>query len=96
MTEHTPDPWEIDGCDKNAQPQIRSEAGSLIAICAHECVKPRRELEANARLIAASPELAAALESALRWIGSLNDWAGADDPDLDTWRSVLARSRGGN
>lgn len=93
-TEHTPGPWNICGDDRHEQPMITAATGALIAVCAHECVKPRGELRANARLIAAAPELAAALASALRWIGSLNDWAGADDPDLDAWRALLAKSRG--
>ena len=50
--------------------------------------------EADARLIAAAPDLAAALAGALRWIGSLDDWSGAGDPDLDTWQAALAKARG--
>ncbi|MBK1633772.1 hypothetical protein CKO31_24140 [Thiohalocapsa halophila] len=86
--------WTYDGDDQAGQPQIVDEYGALIAIATHSCVRPRAELMSHARLIAAAPDLAAALEGAVRWIGSLDDWSGADDPDLDTWQAALAKARG--
>ena len=56
--------------------------------------RPLAERQANARLVAAAPELATALDAALRWIGRLDDWSVAGDPDLDAWQRTLANARG--
>jgi hypothetical protein len=61
---HTAGPWFVSGDDQHEQPQIQAEAGGLVAIATHECVMPRTELDANARLIAAAPELLSLLQ---RW-----------------------------
>jgi hypothetical protein len=59
---HTAGPWFVSGDDHHAQPQIQAEAGGLVAIATHECVMPRTVLDANARLIAAAPDLLLALQ----------------------------------
>lgn len=61
---HTAGPWFVSGDDQHEQPQIHADAGGMVAIATHECVMPRTELEANARLIAAAPELLSLLQ---RW-----------------------------
>jgi hypothetical protein len=59
---HTPGPWHV-GCeDRHDQPQVLSMCGELIAVVAHECVKQPPELQANARLIAAAPDMYEALK----------------------------------
>ena len=52
------------------------------------------ERDANARLIAAAPDLLESLEDAMRWVGSLTDWAGAGDPDVEKWRAAIAKAKG--
>lgn len=59
---HTAGPWFVSGDDQHAQPQIHADAGGMVAIATHECVMPRTELDANARLIAAAPDLLLALQ----------------------------------
>ena len=73
MAEHTPGPWRSD------LPYVSAPSGEhrkIVADCDHyfsddECeYLSDDECEANARLIAAAPELLAALEQALAVIGS--------------------------
>jgi hypothetical protein len=52
------------------------------------------EREANARLIAAAPDLLEAMQEAMRWIGSLTDWEGAGDPNVEKWRAAIRKARG--
>ena len=70
-TKHTPGPWETPG-----------EDGGERVICYQDSTGKRRTLahvydgeefgsmEANARLIAAAPELLAALQRSLNWLSS--------------------------
>ena len=63
---HTPGEWNVGALDKNDQRRVGSDNGRLIATCHHECVGALEiEMEANARLIAAAPELLEALEACL-------------------------------
>lgn len=59
MSEHTPGPWTRD------HGLIRGEGGTQIALVAWD-------IEANARLIAAAPDLLAALETAHDILDDLN------------------------
>lgn len=54
------------------------------------------EAEANARLIAAAPDLLAALESAIDQIEGVGveDWAGAEGLDFSDARAAIAKARG--
>jgi len=72
---HTSGQWHLSCWDKNDQPQITAESGRLVAICAHECVAPKDELEANAHLIAAAPDLLEALENFSKLRGAFQAWA---------------------
>ena len=63
--QHTPGPWVVGNLDKNDQRLVRGEHFE-IATCWHHCVGSiEKEMEANARLIAAAPELLEALEQVL-------------------------------
>lgn len=53
------------------------------------------ECKANARLIAAAPELLEALRDVMRWVGKLTDWEGVGDPDIETWRKVITKAEVG-
>lgn len=70
---HTPGPWEIGVLDKNAQRIVRAEHIE-ICTCWHHCVTSIAvEMEANARLIAAAPELVEALKCASNVLSLLSD-----------------------
>jgi hypothetical protein len=59
---HTPGPWSVAEPDANGQPIVRAEHFE-VATCWHHCVGSiEREARANARLIAAAPDLLAALK----------------------------------
>lgn len=87
----TPGPWQIhhDLRDSWYKRRVYGEENSLVANIVNG-----PESEANARLIAAVPEVAEALEEAIRWIGRLTDWEGAGDPDIDKWRAALNKAKG--
>lgn len=51
--------------------------------------------EANARLIAAAPELLDALQDAMRWFAKLEDWCGVGDPNIEKYRAAIAKATGG-
>lgn len=62
MSAHTPGPWEVAEPDRNGQAIVRA-AEYEVATCWHHCLGSiEKEMEANARLIAAAPELLVALK----------------------------------
>ena len=64
MSKWTDGPWWVGETDHNEQRQIVTSNGRLIAVATHECVKSHLpEMETNAHLIAAAPELYEALET---------------------------------
>jgi len=84
MNKHTPGPWDFDSFA--LREEIRAENNPLIAtVCSVHCDSPE-QMKANARLIAAAPEL---LE-ALRWYAEL-----AEDLNRYPWtvESTLAELR---
>lgn len=97
MSKHTPGPWSI-GDDNNATCEViagpvaipldrigRSpDAGS-------EYIISRDEMSANARLIAAAPDLLAALERLERLSGSAMM---TDDPAREWARAAIAKAKG--
>jgi hypothetical protein len=95
-TKHTPGPWEIDG------EYVQPAGQTSVAVCDVMVMDEGGSkgwyrgpiTQANARLIAASPDLLAQAEKHLAWLSKLTDWAGADDPDLDGLRVAIAKARG--
>ena len=101
MAEHTPGPWRSDS------PYVSAPSGEHRKIVA-DCDQyfSDDECEANIRLIAAAPELLAALEQALAVIGSdemraacqLADLHGmtysGPTVDMTTMRALIAKVRG--
>ena len=90
-TQHTPGPWKARSSDMNparvwitqdAPPNIK--ATPLIA----QCAEGNPQAEANARLIAAAPDLMAALEHLMRY--DFGDSAGAKEA-----RAAIAKAKGG-
>jgi hypothetical protein len=77
---HTPGPWHTQGCTIYA-------AGNRIAQTWDTCDDfPTPEMEADARLISAAPQMLLALERLAHPM--------ADDDDLDYAREVIAKAKG--
>lgn len=91
---HTPGPWHVG--DQGAGYPVRAEqpkwqgGGRAICACrpANRTNEAHQEAHANARLIAAAPELLAALEQALAVHGDHYSWG----PDA---RAAIAKATGG-
>lgn len=100
-TVHTPGPWEARPRGIGAGYGVytvgaRPSAGAICRIAGSE-VKPA---EANARLVAAAPELLATLKVLAAWIDGC-DWSGCNEStaggvreDLETARAVIAKAEG--
>lgn len=69
-TKHTPGPWHVAYQDRNGQSVVKGDHFE-IATCWHHCVGSiEKEMHANARLIAAAPDLLEALKLALPFMES--------------------------
>ena len=73
---HTPGPWRYEGAEVWATAPMRfnlTTAGTpmIATLCKHEDADGRFPVEANARLIAAAPELLEALEYAIKQVPEL-------------------------
>jgi len=107
--QHTPGPWRVeedrrsdydiftgrwDGPEYTAGWNVESDSGEVIGT---EGIIPSNAAEANARLIAASPELLAALEAlhafAAQTCGGMA-WHYADQDAAKLAESVIAKARG--
>lgn len=93
-TKWTPGPWKAPEGDF---PDVYGPDDRLLAVvyAPGNYEHNSQEGHANARLIAAAPDLLDALQEAMRWIGRLTDWEGAGDPDADSWRAAIAKAKGG-
>lgn len=58
---HTPGPWEVGELDHNGQRIVRGEHIEICTCWHHSVGSIEKEMEANARLIAAAPDLLEAL-----------------------------------
>ena len=72
---HTPGPWTVTYLDKNGQSIVKAEHIE-VCTCWHHCVGSiEREMHANARLIAAAPDLLEALEHLMSWqVKNVDRW----------------------
>jgi len=50
------------------------------------------EEEANAKLIAAAPDLLEALKNAMEWFKKLDDWSGVGDPDIEKYIAAIKKA----
>jgi hypothetical protein len=101
LTEHSPGPWNS-SCYGDGSFIVRGHYGRIV--CTRDRVPfPRREeSEANARLIAAAPELLEALQKAREYVakvnGSIVGAIGHDNtivkPDLDLIDAAIAKAEG--
>jgi len=100
MTQHTPGPWKFEDemvishsgniCDPYARPTVDTEPD---------------EMEANARLIAAAPEMLGVLRAIIEYLEEHEDWTREffTENDPDTWesgwieqaRATIAKATGG-
>ena len=81
---HTPGPWEAERIDNSNCVYIKCERGFFIATC-HDGVRGESNAIANARLIAAAPELLEALQSLLKSFPTEDDMhiAGWEQSEID-------------
>ena len=79
MSKYTPAPWNYyTEPQPNGCPIIGNDKGLMVAMLAHSINYPdqREEAEANARLIAAAPELLQALQEVTAYCKELGfDWS---------------------
>ena len=89
-TQHTPGPWECLPDEGNGYLRIRgTKGGNLFKIANVPASTPynRKETEANARLIAAAPDMLRALQRITH--------PAADDDDVSFALEVIGRVTGG-
>ena len=73
MTEHTPGPWKITGPTQVDAVSVWSlEDGAVALLPSHDGLVPLERRLANARLIAAAPELLAALKDMITGLSMSN------------------------
>lgn len=99
--EHTPGPWAYDGAGRVDAVHFRKPTGNMVddgsgmkeyigGLVALPYSCEAGTMEANARLIAAAPELLAACEKAVQW---LDGWASAE-PYVSELRAAIAKATG--
>lgn len=95
-TEHTVGPWHTERIVTSAI-SIRSDNGFIVGEARADYVMPPNEADANARLIAAAPELAEALRAIVSLVDREDEggFVYCDDPEITTARAVLAKIEGG-
>jgi hypothetical protein len=93
---HTAGPWKAEGYD------VRQPSGRYVAFTGPHHTEPsvyppacKIEDEANARLIAAAPDLLEALESAAKWIDLRQRDKRFGRDVLAELRAVIAKAKGG-
>ena len=101
---HTPGPWQIDDCTPGESTRMRFEVGTKDSVIART-TDGWKEAHANARLIAAAPELleqCKLFEKVLKAIGDMDYRDEIEGLDLVKWlmrttelREVLAKVEGG-
>ena len=88
ISKHTPGPWDMDEGDYGIY-QIET-SDQIAEVFSHH---PDEELKANARLIAAAPELLEALRELLEYDGGA--FCVCDDPyAMDRARAAIAKAEG--
>jgi hypothetical protein len=99
-SKHTPGPWTIEDGIRGTTAIIGSDTDGGTAVLARLPHWPiEKEMQAsNARLIAAAPELAAALRGIIETLGYLEANGGIDAPHrlaLIAGRDAIAKAEGG-
>lgn len=103
MSKHTPGPWVYVAGRFNGR-HAKSASGSVMSADAYgwyiATIEDAPEAESNARLLAAAPDLLAALEAACEEIKYLRDWANNHGAMYDEERFTeglvaIAKAKGG-
>lgn len=101
---YTPGPWQVKRSESKPALNIVGTALGCkykIARCPIEDYGPKypetnktelAEVEANAKLIAAAPELLEALIELKRWVGQVTDWAGTGDPPTEIVDAAIIKA----
>jgi hypothetical protein len=92
---HTPGPWKINrhGYESLYACHEFVEGDSGIGVCGIWHPESHREQDANARLIAAAPELLEALKQVVAWMDAPGDSA-FGDAQLQTARDAISKATG--
>lgn len=92
MTQHTPGPWQIekDGVSSTNAP----DDGDIICDAPIYAEHSMKRWEANARLIAAAPDLLAALQAIVMAWDSPKERAALSYAHLETAKNAIARAEG--
>ena len=98
-TQHTPGPWHIGSGNgegsifaENGRMRLETGGTTLYAICHNVSTWNIDEDEANARLIAAAPQMLEALRSALEAMGDTYDARDAAGTEGDQLREQIAEA----
>ena len=101
MSEHTPEPWKVYN-DGTKTFVASSSAGRVVAVGLYDesTDTPSEEIEANARLISASPELLSAAETAVEIIrdsyGQDKVDVLCDDQAINVLERAIKKAKGGS
>jgi hypothetical protein len=103
MSKHTPGPWTVE-CDEQGKdysvwhdPRVHGDMKrGAVVICAD--MRGGKEAKANARLIAAAPDLLAEVEATLSWLETLPHLSGVTEDERQGFilllRAVIAKATG--
>jgi hypothetical protein len=91
---HTPGPWSMDGLRGVWLIAARDVPQVARLTCDPDDAEGTAATEADARLIAAAPELLDALEDAARWINTLPADIRLGSIMLEKLRAAIAKARG--
>lgn len=99
-SKHTPGPWAVDDDNRPGMEWNRHIVSGDNAICfmAHSDGKDPEQDEANARLIAAAPELLEELRDAVETIKAMSGKDLSCDPheDVSAFEAAIAKATGAN
>jgi hypothetical protein len=91
MSKHTPGPWD-DGHHYQGQLAIQADNGRLVALCGRLALdEAQLENQANARLIAAAPEL---MEALSLLVAGIEDSVSPTFVPLAKARDAIAKATG--
>ena len=91
MSEHTPGPWDV---SKHGVPSGLYQAG-IYAEGARNDLATVKSSEADARIIAAAPDLLAALEALMPHLNSALDAHANWSVEIEQARAALVKAKGG-
>ena len=89
---HTPGPWVVDPAVRQGFTVYAPKEGFIVGTQDEEGRYGAIESEANARLIAAAPELLEALKSVIAWLDAPDESAFSDS---ELARAAIAKATGG-